>query len=132
MSHLPPAAPAATRACDQILGGGQLAHMHVSACWAVAHVSCINVASMAVGSWARRLVGLARFVGSWAREARTLVGLVRLVGLTRVVGSWALGNAQFGVGHRFVSQCFQCGVDQCLSTWGCQMRRCSPLHVAVF
>jgi hypothetical protein len=32
---------------DQILGGGQLAHMHVSACWAVAHVSCINVASMA-------------------------------------------------------------------------------------
>jgi hypothetical protein len=34
---------------DQILGGGQLAHMHVSACWAVAHVSCINVASMAAG-----------------------------------------------------------------------------------
>ena len=44
MSHLPLAAPAATRACDQILGGEQLAHMHVSACWAVAHVSYMKVA----------------------------------------------------------------------------------------
>src|SRR6266700_1193449 len=29
---------------SQILGGGQLAHMHVSACWAVAHVSYMKVA----------------------------------------------------------------------------------------
>jgi hypothetical protein len=34
---------------SQILGGGQLAHMHVSACWAVAHVSYMKVAY--TGEW---------------------------------------------------------------------------------
>ena len=34
---------------SQILGGGQLAHMHVSACWAVAHVSYMKVAY--TGAW---------------------------------------------------------------------------------
>ena len=36
---------------DQILGGGQLAHMHVSACWAVAHVSYMKVAYTGDGFW---------------------------------------------------------------------------------